>query len=391
MAAVGVKEGQAAFLATWRDESTGEIVGSTWGATICWFPRKPWALKILRGDFEHIVRCGECPGCLEFERRRLADRLSQKYSGGNAQGAARSTISSTVTASSATMSVTPLFIIRIYAPLKEHARICHSLHRRRIFQLEPGMYRLGTQSFALLARAPATLRRVLKRLGLESRVEPVRLQRRRRAWRTLTAGLTVARSAYGEQVKRWYARGLPPAERQKWEVDKHAMQKPWNRGSGARARSGRRIILVPPELWRLRRSDRRHLRGVLANAGTPEAVSQLMGMVADLLTAQSRNFPVNQSAKGRLERSEVIAWYQRMKQASGTRRAGEPLPHSSPPSCLEGGYVSSVHSGNAPPVAESEHERFLRGERERREQLKQRDQDFYSSWAERMARKVRGS
>lgn len=384
-------KGQAAFLATWRVEATGEIVGSTRGATLCWFPRKPWALKIRRDDWDHIIRCGECPGCLEFDRRRLADRLGRKYGGGTAHNAAGLTTSRTSTASSATISGLRLFIIRINAPLKEHARICHALHRRPSLSLEPGMYRIGTQSFALLTRAPATLRRALRRLGLECRVEPVHLKRRRRAWRTLTAGLTVARAAYGEQVKRWYARGLPKVEHQKWEVDKHAMQKPWARVSGARARSGRRIILVPPELWGLRRSDRSRLRGLLADAGSPEAVSQVMGIVADLLTAQSRGFPVNQPAKGRLERSEVVAWYQRMKQASETRRAGEPPPQFPPPSFLEGGYISSVHSGNAPPVAESEHERFLRGERERREHLKKSDQDFYSSWADRMVRKARGS
>src|ERR1700683_4878385 len=58
----------------------GEILGSTDASTICWAPRKPSAFAAYddRGR-EHIIRCGWCGGCCEFERRRLAKRVDALY------------------------------------------------------------------------------------------------------------------------------------------------------------------------------------------------------------------------------------------------------------------------------------------------------------------------
>src|SRR5260370_438638 len=113
------------------------------------------------------------------------------------------------------------------------------LHGRRGLEVGPGFFRLGTESFAILARAKESLPPLLRRLGLRHRVEPVRLSRGRRAWRKLTAGILVARAVYGEEVKRWYMRGLPETEKMRWDVVKKAMQKPWRRRTGARVRTGK--------------------------------------------------------------------------------------------------------------------------------------------------------
>ena len=51
-------------------------------------------------------------------------------------------------------------------------------------ELEPGMYRLGASSFAVLSRERTLISKVFAGLGLKFRIEPVR----RRAWRALTAG-----------------------------------------------------------------------------------------------------------------------------------------------------------------------------------------------------------
>jgi hypothetical protein len=250
---------------------------------MCLWPRKPWRIRITREGFEHVIRCGECPGCLEFERRRLADRLHAKYGS----------------------DPRPLFIVRIWAPLELHASIAHKLHRRRGLELEPGMWRLGASSFAILARGSSPPREALRALGLRFRIEPLRLGRRRRriaragsdrgaestpslrrprrAWRALTAGLIVAREIYGEQRNRFYARGLPAAEREKWEVKKLGSYKSYSRSSSPRAWTDRKLVLVPPDVWKLRRADRRSLRGLLIRASDPEGVKRVMGLVAAAL------------------------------------------------------------------------------------------------------------
>jgi len=340
-----------AFAATWRDER-GETAGTTYGGTMCWFPVKPWRIKIVRDGYEHIVRCRECPGCLEFERRRLAERLHAKYS--NAGHGAPLKPAPRVHASARGFSngVPTLFVVRIWAPIEKHAALCHALHRRRGFQLEPGMYRLGASSFALLSRERATLPRVLRTANVRFRIEPVRLSRGRRAWRSLTAGLIVTREIYGEQTKRFYSRGLPILARDKWEVVKIAKYQGYDRFGSPRGKSYRKLVLVPPEVWKLRRTDRRALRGLLCRQSDPEGVRKVMGLVADACRSAGRAFLVSAPAKPVLEKDQIVAWYRRIAESAGARTfAPTPTPIITP-SSGEGGYVSSEHEqGELMPMA----------------------------------------
>ena len=250
---------------------------------MCLWPRKPWRIRITREGFEHVIRCGECPGCLEFERRRLADRLHAKYHK-YVMRPGKSTASGARDGDQAhAPSPEKLFVVRIWAPLELHASIAHKLHRRRHFEFEPGMWRLGASSFAIIARSRVGLPEVLRALGYRFRIEPLRLKRGRRAWRALTAGLIVAREIYGEQRNRFYARGLPAAERQKWEVKKLGSYKSYSRSSSPRAWTDRKLVLVPPDVWILRRADRRSLRGLLTRASDPEGVKRVMQLVAGVL------------------------------------------------------------------------------------------------------------
>ena len=58
----------------------GETVGSTDASTVCWAPRKPSAFAAYsEKGREHVLRCGWCGGCREFDRRRLAKRLVAHY------------------------------------------------------------------------------------------------------------------------------------------------------------------------------------------------------------------------------------------------------------------------------------------------------------------------
>lgn len=346
----------AAFAATWRDER-GEVVATTHGGTMCLWPRKPWRIRISREGFEHVIRCGECPGCLEFDRRRLAERLHAKY---GTQGEQRrlNTGAQTRRRVAGSVSLSPsLFVVRIFAPLDLHASIAHKLHRRRGLQLEPGMWRLGASSFAVIAREPSAIREVLKRLGFRHRIEPLRLRRGRRAWRVLTAGLLVAREIYGEQRNRWYARGLPPADRQKWEVQKIAKYQSYDRARSPRAWKSGRVVLVPPDVWRLCRADRRSLRGLLLRQPDPEGVRKVMGMVADVIGKAGNRFTVSAPPKAVLSRADVVAWYQRNAERSKARTIVTGSESDLPPLSEAGGYTSSEHSQGELMPRELERER----------------------------------
>jgi hypothetical protein len=333
---------------------------------MCLWPRKPWRIRIARDGFEHVIRCGECPGCLEFERRRLAGRLHAKYQDGGAGTVARSTTAATTSATSAAPSEVKLYIVRIWAPIELHASIAHALHRRRGLELEPGMWRLGASSFAILSRSASSPRDVLRAMGLKFRIEPLRLSRGRRAWRSLTAGLIVAREIYGEQRNRFYAKGLPKAEREKWEVRKIGKYQSYDRASSPRAFTGRKVVLVPPEVWKLRRSDRRALRGMLLRAPDPEGVKRVLGLVAEAADRMSAASHASGAPKALLSREQVVSWYKRnaeratprttvseFRNAGDVQSGGEAaIERSRPrtfdpdltPSFGEGGYRSSEHS-----------------------------------------------
>lgn len=338
----GVTPGRA-FAATWRNDA-GDVVGTTFGGTMCFRPRKPWRIRIARDGFEHVIRCGECAGCLEFERRRLAGRLHAKY---GVRGEELGRQSGSAEAPRSLLRSCPgiqLFVVRIWAPIELHASIAHALHRRRGLQLEPGMWRLGASSFAILSRSKNPPQDVLRRMGLRFRIEPLRLRRGRRAWRALTAGLIVAREIYGEQRNRWYAKGLPPADREKWEVRKIGKYQSYDRSVSPRAWEGRRVVLVPPEVWQLSRTDRRSLRGQLLRASDSEGVRKVMGLVADAIRGASRAFHVSGAPKALLSKEQVVRSFKQLAKRVEPRTFALNPSGSLPPLSEVGGYVSSEHS-----------------------------------------------
>ena len=314
------------FAATWRNYQ-GEIVGSTFGGTMCWMPLKPWSLRIVREGWSGIVPCGECPGCLEFYRRRLADRFVKKY--GEWKHA--------------------LYLIRIYAPIEHHAALSRKLHRRRGLALEPGFIRLGATSFAVIAHVKGLPPLYLGGRRLGTRTEPIRLSRGRRAWRSATVGMLVAREAYGAQLNRFYCRGLPHAEKESWDVHTQSGAKSYNRARDPRVWKSANLVLVPPEVWSLGRGDRRRLRRDLGRANSPEGVASVMAMVSELAARKSQSSLIGPAARPVLSRDQVLESYamaaRRSKAASGSE---PPLISPSPPS-EGGGYVSSVHMGGADP------------------------------------------
>jgi hypothetical protein len=319
---VQVEVDARAFAATWVREETGEVVGTTLGNTMCWNPRRPWALTIEHEGDRLIAPCGECPGCLEFLRRRLADRLKARYG----------------------TKLTRLWIVRIWYPLELQAVLAHKLHRRKGLELEPGWYRLGVDSFAILSREKRLISALLKAIASRHHAEPVRLSRGRRAWRSLTAGLLVSRAVYGEHTNRWYARGLPPAERLRWDVVKRAMQKPWRRRTGARVRTGSRIILVPPAIWSMDGDRMREYRAAAAGASSPEEAMANRRRVAEIVAGAASHLKLDAPAQPALTREQVQTFYATMARRKAARASETPAATPNPSTLLGGGLRSSVHS-----------------------------------------------
>jgi len=173
-------------------------------------------------------------------------------------------------------------------------------------------------------------------------------------------GILVARQAYGEHLNRWYCRGLPPAEREKWEVDRHAGAKGYKRASSPRAWKGGRLVLVPPEVWGLGRADRRTLRRDLNTAVNPEGVARVMELVATALQKRELSSLIGPAARPVLTSDQVKEWYATMARRKAARTESERTDLSSLPSSEKGGYTSSGHSSGAPPPRDGAGERLYR-------------------------------
>ncbi len=339
------------FAATWRDDQ-GAVVGQSFGGTVCWFPKLPGRLRIAREDFEHVVRCRECPGCLELDRRRLADRLVQKYD------ALRATAAATLKRTSASREkehaapIPRLWLVRIYCDVANHAKLAHRLHRYKRFELEPGFARLGTSSVALLSRAILPLKAWLRSERIAFRIESIKLRRRRRAWRGLTAGLLIARDKYGADLNRYYFSGLPPAERESWEIVRRPYEKGYSRTAAPRAWKGGKLVLIPPEAWRLKRIDRVALRRALRGVSDPDQVKGVAQLASTLASARSVDSLLTAGLGQLPSREQMEGFYQQMRARSRRRREAASIDSSRSLPSEGGAYVSSVHSSEAGPTAE---------------------------------------
>ncbi len=313
----------------------GEIIGSTDASTICWAPRKPSAFAAYdeRGR-EHIIRCGWCGGCREFDRRRLAKRLVAHYQ--EFEG--------------------DLWLVEIPCALPIQSALCARLHRNRLVEFDPGFYRLGAEKIALIVRgAKPDLHAVPALANAGAKAFKVLRSRGQRAWRPLTLGMLRSRDEYGEQTKRFYHRGLPKAERESWSVTTRGgirKRHPQLR-VGVRAFDGCEAI-YPPEAWQPIRVARRRgpiekriskttpIAAVLENimprlAGATLAIRSLSpprGGAAHLEMAGSRasrnihspNSRSLNSIKGasytsslRSDRNFFIDWAERMQEKARTR------------------------------------------------------------------------
>ena len=246
--------------ATFRD-AAGEVIATTWGGTWCWHPLNPtkWATTSEDGEDAHIIRCRQCPGCLELDRRELADRLEATFK----------------------EEVDKLWVVMVEVNAVEVARFAASLSRISSLWRTWGWCRIGASRIAIVVagRKPTLF---ASRLCVGRKVSLFRVPRSRgrRAWRELTAGVLYSRAVYGENANRWYIRGLKRVPRTKrvgvWRGRVKLTHPEMGRGV-AGARAG--VSIHAPEAYRPPRLLKRaaHNRGRFAGVGSaPEPIAAVL-------------------------------------------------------------------------------------------------------------------
>jgi hypothetical protein len=226
------------YAATFRDRDDC-IVGLTDASTICWAPRRPSRFAAVSEDGTEgtILRCGDCAGCRELDRRRLVSRLCAHYE---------------KTKEVSVIVFRESHLSRVKNMVRRLGRIARCGVRRRWIRSGPGGVAL------IVDKARSELPATIGSNDAISEIIRVFPANRPYAWRYATRGMLIPRSDYGEQVNRFYHRGLPKAERRDWHVDTR-------RGigklsglhrQGIRAFRGE-IGLYPPEAWHVPRLVRR--------------------------------------------------------------------------------------------------------------------------------------
>jgi hypothetical protein len=336
----------------------GEVLGSSWGGTTCLNPRTPskYAAVSEDGRQEHEIPCRDCAGCREFLRRELCKRLTIHFGSHSEE----------------------IWLVIVEAPLSLHSLVSARLRRAFGGVFEPAFYRLGDSMFALIAlgRSPR-LSAWSTRAGYAVSTRRVQRGRGKRAWNLLTWGILTPRAHYSPNCNRYYHRGLPRAERLKWNVRMRGgikARNPWVGRGVIAVRGG--VGLFRGERATLPRMKERTVR-TTPRAAAPESVGAvLLGMMdRNYAPVPERGLPVN----------------------SGRPQAGLPSSmtefRNAPALQSEGPTVASfprVGRGLLPPAPTAAQEPNLREPKGRRyaSSLTLTPADFIA-WGQRMADKAR--
>lgn len=194
-----------------RDES-GAVVGATCGDTSCWHPPRPGNYESINQDGDEIaIPCRDCPGCREFYRRYLARRLYEHFKTAQEE----------------------LWELQIACGLSAQSNVCSRLQHSAIGPSLRGWCRAGADGVVLIVEG-ANRRQLVPRsvARLISGWKRIRMSRGRRAFASITAGMVRARAEYGEQVNRFYFRGVKPLPRE------FTWSRPSGFGRGLKSRVG---------------------------------------------------------------------------------------------------------------------------------------------------------
>lgn len=370
--------GRRDSLARWiRDDGSERYVPAT---TMCLWPRKPHRLRIVRPGFEAVIRCGDCPGCRELDALRLQRRFAKTYAERSADGRVLTKESTLSSPLGCLGSPVRLFAVRVYCPREIHATLIRQMHRWRGVNIEPGFVLAGVESFIVVSSSPAELKLRLGRRRLRLDVRPIGNPTRARSWRHVARGLIVARSAYGENINRFYRRGLARLEKLDWEVEKIANYQTYHRGESPRVISEERGRLVPPEMWKLQRGVRVRLHNIYVRATSPESVDYIVPEVRALISRVGRSLVVSAVPKTPEELERSRRAYQHVARLESARTE-DPIDRISSPPFLKGEVTevlanssspivapaSSIHASGAPPPPSRDSIRAEAAEAEARE------------------------
>jgi hypothetical protein len=187
------------YAASWR-EPDGNIASTIYGGTVCLSPVEPRSFAAASGDgrFESILPCRQCEGCRRYQMLTLRRRLVERYASCREK----------------------LWSLQVECSHLQRRTLVRQLRRTMTLGAWLG-YCLWDGGFvALIAGARPTRPRAWTTGTIGSwHARVVKGHARLRAWRNLTIGLLVSRDHYGEQVNRFYFRGLPHLPRETMQIE----------------------------------------------------------------------------------------------------------------------------------------------------------------------------
>jgi hypothetical protein len=160
--------------------------------------------------------------------------------------------------------------------------------------------------------------------------------------------MRVARSAYGENINRFYCRGLARLDKNDWKVAKIDTYVPYHRAQDPRAWSERYGRLVPPQVWKLQRGVRVRVRNLLERGTSPEAVDYIMPELRALVAKVGRLPVVSAVPKSAEEIERNRRAYQHVARMESARTDDQSDPNSS--SSLLRGEVTQLLTNSSSPI-----------------------------------------
>ena len=316
------------FGARWVDKNDNQV-GVTEGATMCWAPRQPHRWHASNGQYEVVWPCRECGGCLQFYRRRHAERLHARYKDDPRR----------------------FSLVKFKVPTERQLSFVRMARRLKDASVEPPFFRYGPDWAGLLTTTPAVLREALTARGVEVRTIPVTKQKYRSAWDFVTSGMLISRVQYGENVKRLYGRGLPAADTQHWENIKLVDYEPYHRHLSARAWTSDGRRLLPPRVLDAGKIDRPLIRAITEWARTPEDIESSRSFMVRLMSRVEAQKAPKWIPKSEEECAHLRETYRRVAELSSRESLdADPNSESTPP-LVRGGLhkISPVENERPPP------------------------------------------